>query len=378
MSIIDPRTVILIASIMSALMSLVLYYLKRGYPASIKGLGEWSAALLLLFVAGLLFGGRGKLPNVLSISLANTLIWSGIYLTYIGSQRFFGVAPRMKPWIALILSATLVLGWFTYVEPDYRMRLVSSGLMMAFLFGVHGLLILKQGVNKFPKILAFIVLAGTTATHVMRVVTSFTSPFGAELFETAPQQQIYLTSHAFLILMMSISLVLMATERLRTELEHLATHDSLTNALTRRHMNEACQEELARCRRYGRNMALLMMDMDHFKAINDTYGHQAGDRVLVNFVAKVNALLRGPDQLGRFGGEEFLVLLPDTALEEAIVVAERIRANCAEPSTEPSCTVSIGITVNKTDTDTMDALLARADAAMYQAKTNGRNRVETA
>ena len=121
-----------------------------------------------------------------------------------------------------------------------------------------------------------------------------------------------------------------------------------------------------------------MMDLDHFKTVNDNYGHQAGDRVLVSFVAQVNALLRGPDQLGRFGGEEFMALLPDTSLDEAISVAERIRAACKLVGNEPSCTVSIGITTNRQDTDTLDTLLARADAAMYRAKANGRNRVETA
>jgi diguanylate cyclase (GGDEF)-like protein len=121
-----------------------------------------------------------------------------------------------------------------------------------------------------------------------------------------------------------------------------------------------------------------MMDLDHFKAINDSYGHQTGDRVLVNFVAKVKTMLRQPDQLGRFGGEEFMALLPETSLEEAVLVAERIRAACALADSGPSCTVSIGITTHQQDTDTVDTLLARADAALYRAKTNGRNRVETA
>jgi diguanylate cyclase (GGDEF)-like protein len=143
-------------------------------------------------------------------------------------------------------------------------------------------------------------------------------------------------------------------------------------------MNEACHQELERSRRHGRSMALLIMDLDHFKSINDSYGHQAGDRVLVNFVARVNALLRRPDQLGRFGGEEFVALLPDTSLDEALVVAERIRATCALTEHTPSCTVSIGITTNRLDNDSVDTLLTRADVALYRAKARGRNRVETA
>jgi diguanylate cyclase (GGDEF)-like protein len=378
MNLIDPRTVTLLAGVMSGLMSLVLYSLKRNYPASIKGLREWSAALLVLFVAGLLFAGRGKLPDYVAISLANFLLWSGVYLTYVGSQRFFGVRPRVGPWMALITGVLLFSVWFTFIEPSYLVRLRVSNMLMAYLFGVHAWLVFMQGPTTFARMLTVGVLAATSATQLLRFVTSFNLPVGADLLDATPYQQVYISSYTFLILLLSIGLVLMASDRLRAELEHLATHDSLTNALTRRHMNEACQKELERCRRHGRSMALLIMDLDHFKEVNDTYGHQAGDRVLVNFVAKVNTMLRQPDQLGRFGGEEFVLLLPETSREEAISVADRIRAACALADSGPSCTVSIGITTHQQDTDTVDTLLARADAALYRAKANGRNRVETA
>jgi diguanylate cyclase (GGDEF)-like protein len=216
------------------------------------------------------------------------------------------------------------------------------------------------------------------AIQVLRLVTSFIWPVGVDIFDKSPVQLIYVASFVFCILLFSISTVLLATERLHAELEHLAAHDSLTNTLTRRFMNEACENELERCRRYGRHMALLLMDLDHFKRINDTHGHQAGDRVLVNFVTQVKALLRLPDQFGRFGGEEFIVMLPDTSLEDAVLVAERIREVCAQASQGPSCTVSIGITTYQHEKDTVDSLLARADAALYRAKANGRNRIETA
>jgi diguanylate cyclase (GGDEF)-like protein len=214
----------------------------------------------------------------------------------------------------------------------------------------------------------------------MRLLTSFTSPLAsnAEFFDKSVFQLVYITSFAVCILLFSIGVVLMATERLRTELEHLVTHDALTSALTRRRMNDACERELERCRRHGHSMALLMMDLDHFKAINDTYGHQAGDRVLVSFVSKVKTLLRSADSLGRFGGEEFIAVLPETTLEEAIAVAERILQISIPSDQAPSCTVSIGITTNHKDSDTADTLLARADNAMYRAKARGRNRLETA
>ncbi len=378
MSLIDPRTVILLGGVMSGLMSLVLYSLKRSYPASIKGLGEWSAALLTVFVGSVLATGHGKLPDWVTVTLARFLIATGLYLAYAGSQRFFDLTPRMAPWLALITGVTLVQAWFTFVDPSYHVRLMLANGLAGSLFAAHAYLLLKQGSPTFGRMLTLGVLVAMLTIQLMRLVSAFIWPPGNDIFETSPQHVIYVTSFVFCILLFSISTVLMATERLRTELEHLATHDSLTSALTRRHMNEACQQELKRCRRHGHSMALLMIDMDHFKAVNDTYGHQTGDQVLINFVVKVNALLRQPDQLGRFGGEEFVLLLPETSLEEAGFVAERIRAVCALAGQEPSCTVSIGVTSKQQDSDTVDTLMTRADAAMYRAKANGRNRVETA
>ena len=200
-------------------------------------------------------------------------------------------------------------------------------------------------------------------------------PVGSSVMDPSTPSVVYITVYSFLVPIGAISQVIMATERLRAELEHAATHDSLTDAYTRRHMNEAIQRELERCTRHGRSMSLMLLDIDHFKSVNDVLGHQAGDQVLVQLVARTNQHLRSADLLGRFGGEEFVVLLPETSLDVAQVVAERIRMSLAE-TTGP--TVSIGITTNRTDGDTVDSLLARADAAMYRAKNNGRNRVEVA
>ena len=208
------------------------------------------------------------------------------------------------------------------------------------------------------------------------MVTALTMPISGGLIDRSPQNLIYITVYPFFLLLLAIGLVLLATDRLRGELEHLATHDPLTNALTRRHMNQAIEQELERCRRHGRAMAILGLDLDHFKAINDNHGHQAGDQALIRFVDRVNAQLRLGDQLGRFGGEEFVVLLPETAVSEALAVAERIRTACETDTFKPNCTVSIGATSYQGETDTVDKLLARADAAMYRAKAAGRNRVE--
>ena len=376
MRFIDPHTVFLLTGVMSGLMALVLHSIKRSYPVSIKGLNEWSLSLVILFFGGFVASISASLNQGVVAVLPNLLIWSGTYLAYVGSQRFFGVTPNPKPWIIAILATTVFGFWYGVIDPSYVMRLRASNVLLTCLFTVHAWLIYKQGLRSFAKVLAKVTLTFIAVAQIMRFVTTFFYPVGPNIGDITPEHLIFVTSFAFAILLISISMILMATDKLRFELEHLASHDSLTNALTRRHMNEACEQELQRCRRTGRSMAVLVMDLDHFKAINDTHGHQAGDQVLVNFVSKVNRLLRQMDQLARFGGEEFVALLPETSLDEAVLVANRIRAISTVSDQGPSCTVSIGVTTNLANNDTVDSLLARADRAMYRAKANGRNRVE--
>ncbi len=383
MSFIDPRTVIFLTGLMSGLMALVLWSIRQTYPPNIRGLSAWSLALSVLFIAGVISTAREALPAWLGIAVPNLLLWVGGYIAYVGTQRFFGVGSNIRVWAVLILIAFAPSLWYTVVEPDYPMRLRVFNAMMLAIMVAYAVLLYRQGMDSLAKAMAFSMIVGIGAIQVMRFVTTYTDPV-TSMTDKSPQQLIFVCTFAFAILLISISMVLMATDKLRSELEHLATHDPLTNALTRRHVNQSIDLELQRCKRNGRSLALLVLDLDNFKQVNDSFGHPAGDQVLIKFVKDVNALLRQGDQLGRFGGEEFVVVLPDTTLEAASLVAERIRTVVAAPGSllssapgfAPFCTVSIGVTTNSLVTDSVSSMLARADAAMYSAKANGRNRVE--
>lgn len=168
-------------------------------------------------------------------------------------------------------------------------------------------------------------------------------------------------------------------QRLQEDLERLANTDSLTGLPTRRFFMTQLASELARRQRYGHPLSLLMLDLDHFKQINDQWGHAVGDDALRLFADSVQCCLRTQDMAGRLGGEEFAILLPETAENVAIPVAERIRARMenaliATPKGKCSVTVSIGVT-EATDGDDLESLLRRADEALYSAKQGGRNRV---
>ena len=163
------------------------------------------------------------------------------------------------------------------------------------------------------------------------------------------------------------------------KIREMAIHDDLTGFFNRRHLMELIETENSRSVRTGSVFSLVMMDIDKFKSINDTFGHQAGDNVLITFSAIIRSILRKTDFCGRYGGEEFLIVLTQTDMKEAKVFAERIRA-CVEESFFPDLgadsrvTVSIGIARHRTNED-IERTISRADEAMYKAKNNGRNLV---
>jgi len=171
-------------------------------------------------------------------------------------------------------------------------------------------------------------------------------------------------------------------ERAAAELREMATSDFLTGLANRRHFVARMADELARMqRRDSLDAAVLMLDLDHFKSINDSYGHATGDTMLKHFAALMQSELRKIDTAGRVGGEEFAILLPGAAKLEAKVLAERLRAKVEEhPLLQDGkairITVSIGITSMKASDSSADTSLIRADEALYRAKENGRNRVE--
>ncbi len=165
-------------------------------------------------------------------------------------------------------------------------------------------------------------------------------------------------------------------EKVLNEVEILATLDSLTGIFNRRKFNEMMQLEFNRIKRYGNAASLIMLDVDHFKTINDTHGHQAGDRVLNEFASLLKDNARNVDILCRWGGEEFAILLPETNIQQALVAAEHLRhlVSTHHFSIIDQLTVSIGVAESRTD-EILDQWLNRADQALYDAKNHGRNTV---
>jgi len=168
---------------------------------------------------------------------------------------------------------------------------------------------------------------------------------------------------------------------MQRQLERLATTDSLTGALNRGRFMARAADEVMRSLRYGRALSAIMLDIDHFKKINDTHGHATGDEAIRSVVRVCRSLVRGADILGRLGGEEFAILLPETPPQGAVLLAERLRRALAVTEVRipggvgVTFTVSVGVSALRPGEEAVSALLARADEALYRAKNGGRNRV---
>jgi diguanylate cyclase (GGDEF)-like protein/PAS domain S-box-containing protein len=173
---------------------------------------------------------------------------------------------------------------------------------------------------------------------------------------------------------------LTATKCLQQELRLMASTDPLTGLLNRRRFLEQAETEFVRSQRYRRDLAVVMLDIDHFKRINDTHGHFIGDQALIAMARAAQNLLRGTDVMGRWGGEEFVILMPETSLAGATILAERLRTELAALSIDTAngplqFTVSAGLSARSECDDSLVATMQRADLALYAAKHRGRDRV---
>ena len=167
-------------------------------------------------------------------------------------------------------------------------------------------------------------------------------------------------------------------EAAKARLEELARVDEMTHTWNRRYLFEIAPALMERCRRDGRPLAGIMMDADHFKLLNDQYGHQAGDDALARMATTIRGNLRAADTVGRYGGEEFLALLPGADASAAELVAERIRSAVAAEPGSPSLRMSVGVAAVDPAAEDLEGLIRWADDALLQAKQAGRNRVVTA
>jgi diguanylate cyclase (GGDEF)-like protein len=375
----DLRTVILMSSVMPGLMALVMFSLGRGFPANIRGVGHWASGALIVSVSALLLALRGGIADWLSIVVGNVGLILGTGLWLIGSQRFFGQRPSRR-FVALLLAMGLVaMIWMTWVHPDVAGRTLWMSAILTATYGANSLTMLRFGRGNSTAIFVGSMQLVQTLVTAARGVSMFVPAWASTgLFAPDIVQRIYLTTGAVMSLTVTVGLLFVAMNRLRNQLEQQSFMDPLTGLLNRRAFLSLHQQERDKTMRTGGLLSLLLIDLDHFKRVNDAYGHATGDRVLIDFAKRVADMLPAPRHIARWGGEEFAVLLPRARPDEAKAHAEQIRQRIAqkEDASLPGYTCSIGVACMAAADATIEQLARDADEALYGAKRNGRNCVQ--
>jgi diguanylate cyclase (GGDEF)-like protein len=379
----DTRAAILFStSLTLAVLAIAVLSMRREAGKSIPGLTSFALANFLGMAAAALFGLRGIIFLSISGILGNFVLLMSAALHIDAIRRFDGhpLPDRALPACALFLFSAIA---FSYSPDDMSLLITLSQGIFSCLALYCGSLLVHH--SKTPSFNRFFCASGffiVAMTSVWRAVLVQVDP-STIFFSNTPS-----TTYLFIFLSLGeaifgLGFIMMIHERIAKRLSHMATHDPLTGARTRGYFMEAARSTLDGARDRRRPVSLLMADLDHFKNINDSHGHQAGDRALCHFVRSAQAALRDGDFLARYGGEEFIALLPDTSFAEAIAIAERVRHNTQAAASHmdaahPCVTVSIGVATTELCSFDIDLLIGAADRALYASKAKGRNCVTLA
>ncbi|WP_280708951.1 GGDEF domain-containing protein [Bradyrhizobium sp. BR13661] len=360
-------------------LGLVWAYVTRSYP-KFEAARYWMAsafvgavgavtALIHLFVASpipLLFGGAG--------------IIAASCLSAMGIQRFYDrpIDLRLMIGTGVASIAGVVLFKIGFDQLQLRMLSYTIGQGLPLVLSLRLLLSPPEGSVSPGARLSGVVILLMIAIFVARAVGN---SLGGDFSAIAGTQAhgVMVLGLLFLSMTLNFGFLLMAMDRLRNEVADLALLDDLTGVANRRHLLQRLTEECARSERSGEPFSLLVIDLDGFKIVNDTYGHAAGDACLRHFTLMAQTRLRPGDMLARTGGDEFCVVLPSSTLREGALIARRILDACRQDAAGCSGNdIPIAISIGVAEWDRgigqfPDRLIAHADHALYAAKKNGKN-----
>jgi diguanylate cyclase (GGDEF)-like protein len=346
---------------------------------------QWAGYAVLTGASLVLFVWATQTLSEEARALGNVCVVAGMMVMQRGVRQFVG-QPAPAWWYALPLCGVVVVAWFGMSAHHGAMRVaVISGLLGllclatawdVFTYAQHKLALRWGFVLAVPLVLGatvFIVRSGRAIAAPGTVVAEITANSALNMGSAVVFMVTALVFH--------LTLVALVGARLMAELRRLSRHDSLTELLNRRALDDLLRDEARRAIRANQPFSVLMIDADYFKGINDRFGHAAGDEALRHLAQILRTVMRDVDRVGRFGGEEFIVLLPGTSASEALSAAERLRdALLRRPWAWQGevlrLTVSTGVAAWRGPHDEVDLLLKRADAAMYRAKSLGRDRFE--
>jgi diguanylate cyclase (GGDEF)-like protein len=362
-------------------LALIWAYVMRSYP-KFEAAPFWTGSAFFAAAGAAMAMLRFVSDSRFTLIIGGSVIVFATCLAAMGIKRFYG-QPVTWRGTALITGLTLAgLIFFSFGHDSMAMRIsiYSFGSMLPLGLTLKLLLRERDGRKNPGARLAAVVAILIIAIYAFRAI-GFLFRLGGDFTTVSsnPVQSVLMVALMFLSMALNFGFLLMAIDRLRNEVADLALLDDLTGVGNRRHLLQRLTEECARSERSNEAFALLVIDLDGFKGINDTHGHAAGDACLQHFTLMAQTRLRPGDMLARTGGDEFCVVLPASTLREGAMIARRILDVCradAEQCIGADIPVSVSIGVAQWTREMgafPDRLIAAADHALYDAKKNGRN-----
>ena len=374
-------------SMLLTFMLSMLLAITRKHHKEVNGPGYWAVGNLVIGLGMVLVLIQLDAEKLLFLP-GMALIGAGLGLYINGIQAFNSTSKNTGPDhripIVIFVLLTVVDTYFVLVNQNIRLAVILAGLIFAaiYLYCARLTFTREEGIlGNFYWIASSLYLM---MALLMLGRAFYASQVGIEVFDTFATWPV--NAYTFMLgavsqFFISSLFVLMLSYKLNRSLESIATIDSLTGVLNRRGLEDASIKMQDICKRINLSMAVLLIDIDYFKKVNDTYGHLVGDDVLRHIAKTISGILRSSDVLGRYGGEEFCAFLPNTTESDALGLAERIRAGIEASPLQLGLAVTLKTTVSIGVADSVRAgydfkgLLATADSAMYGAKNGGRNRV---
>lgn len=383
----DVRSVMVVGVLLSLLTVVLLAQAGRNFPVgSRRPLRIWTVGLMLQPIAWMVLAMRGTVPALLSISLGNALLLLGFAEMCRAARSFHGLPERRWLWWGIVAAALVLLLVFAGPVPNYSARVLVNSAAAIVLSSALALALApsldRVGFSAARLTAAFAVLGVLTA--VWRFVEHSLAPrANGSLFDAGPSDMAVFVYACVGVTFLSLGFVLMHTERAYEELRRLASEDALTGVLARGALNERGEVLVSESRRLSQPLAVLLLDLDQFKAVNDSLGHEAGDCMLRHLAARARLVLRGEDLLCRIGGDEFVMVLPNTDAHGADIVARRLRGSLAAApllfrGEALPIPLSIGVAASDGHDADLTTLITRADQAMYVAKRAGGDRIQGA
>jgi len=375
--ILDVRTMVLVYVGIRIGLALVLVYLwsvQRNYPPA----KEWAVGTLLSAGGLFLLALRYLAPVWVTGVLANALILPGWMIFDFGIVRAAHREPPFKLGLVLCAIALAFMTWYCVVTPDYPAQVLTQNLWFVSLdlyAAFACLTVARKGSSLTFRVIGVLLVLSVIAC-VWRVAGGV---FGLTLgFSPSLPRLFWIGTSMVIFPMITMLLALHTSQRLQEEINDQALHDTLTGAYNRRAFDEFANREWANALRQDAPFSLLTIDIDHFKIFNDQHGHQTGDATLVQVSNAAQTALRANDVWCRYGGEEFVALLPNTTIAQALAIAERLRlaaenTTIATASGLLNVSVSIGAAERHPGQTGWAEVLAASDAALYAAKAAGRN-----